>query len=219
MNFSQMGASVARLLRQVPGTNGLYTSADLSAVINDANLDVAKDLNILQSMGEVYTQPSVYQYALSATYMAPDLLSVWKVLWNNMPLNKASFGDSRWSTSSPKTEGTPRVYRIWNNKIEIDPTPQESYPLQLYHTYKPSTLAMSTAETELPSEAHMAIVYRACAYLTIKDEKEMRYNAFFGKYQYELTRLRALTMGFDGSDVIPQDPANSGTLINWNSQY
>jgi len=220
MNFSQMGASVARLLRQVPGTNGLYTSADLSAVVNDANLDVAKDTNALQAIGEVYTVAGTYQYALSASYMASHgLLSVWKVLYNNRPLVKVGFGDYRWNISADKPQDNPMYYRIWDNKIEVDPTPSEAAPLNLFHTYKPSTMAMSTAESELPSEFHMAIVYRACAYLTIKDEKEQRYNAFFGKYQYELSRLRALMSGFDGSDAIPLDPSNATSLYNWGSQY
>ena len=211
-----MGQSVARLLRQSPGTNGLYTSADLSAVVNDANLDVCKDTNALQDMGEVYSVAGTYQYALSA--LCPNALSIWKVYWNNIPLPKVNFGNFRWSTSNPKSSGTPRIYRIWKGMLELDSTPQDSYPIDAYFTYKPATLVNATSTTELPTEYHMAIVYRACAYLTIKDEKEMRYNAFFQKYQYELNRLRALAFGQD-STIIDLDPANAATLNNWYNVY
>ena len=216
MNFSEMGASVARLLRQSPGTNGLYTSADLSAVINDANLDVCKDTNALQDMGEVYTVSGTYQYALSAT--CPNALSIWRVFWNNNIIPRANFSNFRWSTQNPKSTGTPRIYRIWKGNIELDSTPENSYPLDIYFTYKPATLSLSDAQPELPSEYHMAMVYRACSYLTIKDEKEMRYNAFFAKYQYEISRLRALSRGMD-AEVIDLDPANAASLNNWYNVY
>ena len=216
MNFSEMGQSVARLLRQAPGTNGLYTCADLSAVINDANLDVAKDTGAIQAEGSVNSVSLTYQYALSAT--APNPLSIWKVYWNNQPLSRVNFGNFRWSRSDTKAVGSPTMYRIWNGMLELDPTPDSSYPIDIFYTKKPAFLSLSTAETEMPSEFHMAIVYRACSYLTIKDEKEMRYNAFFAKYQYELSRLRALMTGND-TGVIDLDPANASSLNNFYQMY
>jgi hypothetical protein len=200
----------------VPSTNGLYTCADLSAVINDANLDVVKDTNALQNIGTVTTVSGTYQYALSAT--APDVLQVWGVTWNGLPMTKVGPGDYRWGRSVPKQSGTPRVYRIWNGLIELDPTPDADKDLEIRYTYKPSALAMSTAEPELPSQYHMAIVYRACAYLTIRDEKEMRYNSFFQKYQYELARLRSMLMDNDGSQI-PLDTNTGTSLNNWGSIY
>lgn len=211
-----MGLSIARLLRQSPGSNGLYTSADLLAVVNDANLDVVKDTNALQDMGEVYSVDGTYQYALSA--LCPNALSIWKVYWNNIPLTKVNFGNFHWSTSNPKTEGDPRIYRIWKNMLELDSTPQSSYPIDAYFTYKPTVItSLSTVLTpELPSEYHMAIVYRACSYLAVRDEKETRAGSFFGRYQYELSRLRALAFGQD-SQIIDLDPSNAASLNNWGS--
>ena len=216
MIFQDIGTSVARLLRQNPGTNGLYTCADLSAVINDSNLDVCKDTNALQSSGEVYSVAGTYQYALSAT--CPNYLSIWKVYFGNKPIPRVPFGNFMWSTATPKSQGDPKRYRIWNNFLELDPTPADNQPIDIYFTYKPATLYLSGDTLELPSEFKEAIVYRACAYLTIKDEKEMRYNAFFQKYQYELNRIRALMRGND-AEVIDLDPANATTLNNWGSQY
>jgi len=216
MNFSEMGQSVARLLRQAPGTNGLYTSADLSAVINDANLNVAMDTGALQGEGEVYSVGGTYQYALSA--LCPDVLSIYKVFWNAQPLTRSNLGNFRWSIGSPKSSGTPRIYRIWNGMLELDSTPENSYPINVYYTRKPAALSLSAGSSEMPTEYHMAIVYRACAYLTIKDEKEMRYNAFFQKYQYELSRLKALMRGND-AEIIDLDPANAASLNNWYNVY
>ncbi len=218
MNFTQLGSSVARLLRQVPGVNGLYTCADLSAVINDANLDTCKDTNALQDYGEVYTVSGTYQYALSAATTAPNYLSILKVYWAGKPLVKVPFGDARWSSGATKNSGDPSVYRVWNGLLEVDPTPDTAQPLNVYFTYKPATLVDSTATLELPTEYHMAVVYKALSYLTIRDEKEGRVNAFLQKYYNELSRLRALQTGLD-TEQIPLDPYTASALTNNNGGY
>jgi hypothetical protein len=52
------------------------------------------------------------------------------------------------------------------------------------------------------------MIFYACALLSTKDEKEMRYNSFYLKYSNIIKRLWAEARGFDSDDPIPLDPLN-----------
>lgn len=207
MDFQTLGSRTVTLLRQSPGSLGLFTSAELSAAINDANLQTCIDSNWYRKEGSVYTVSGTYQYALSASYMTPDLLSVWSVYYDGDKLVPARFDDPTWTFGDNITQGAPLRYRITPNYIEVNPKPDASKELRVFYTAKPATLVNNTATPELPSEYHQAIVFYACALMTTKDEKEARYNAFYLKYANLMKRLQSIQRSFDSDETIPLDPA------------
>jgi len=205
MNFSELGNKVRLLINEDPSVINFYTSTDLSAVINDAQLDVVMDFPVLQNSGTVYTEPNVYQYALSASYMTnnEDLL-IEAVFYNGSMLTPTNINNERWSYGETKPTGTPKYYRIFNRNIELDPTPTEAKPLVVYYRKRPATMVDATATPDLPIEYHMAIVYLASAYLTCKDKDALNENKYFQRYQMKARQLQLLKSKYDQS-VIPID--------------
>lgn len=201
MYLSDIGQRVQTLLRQVPSTNGLFTSAELSAVINDANLDVCMDVDGIPATGSVYTVAGTFQYPLSPAYMAPNLLNIRAIYYDNFRVYQASADDDQWNYGDNKISGQPTKYRIWNGIIELDPTPDTANELRIEHWKKPALLQNNGDLPEIDTQYHMAIVYLACAYLTIKDEKELKYNTFYAKYINRINRLRQLKIGNDPESI------------------
>jgi len=207
MRLDDIAARVTTWLRQSPGSNGLYTSAELSAVaVNDAQLQVCIDTNVLKRFGVVNTVSGTYRYALSASTTCPDLLSIYRVSYDDRQLFPARPDSPSFSYSSDRTTGTPYQYRIWNNFIELDHTPTESKELRVMYSARPVQLSAASMEPEIPPEYQQAMIFYACALLSTKDEKEMRYNSFYLKYSNIIKRLWGEAQGFDSGAVIPLDP-------------
>jgi hypothetical protein len=209
MRVDTIAGRISTYLRQQPGSLGLFTSAELSAgAINDAQLQVCVDTNYIKRFGVVNTVSGTYRYALSASYMCPDLLTFYKISYDNIPLLPARVDNPSFTYASDRATGTPYSYRIWENKIELYPTPTEAKELRVMYSARPVDLSAASMEPEIPPEYQQAMIFYACALLSVKDEKEMRYNSFYLKYSNIIKRLWMQARGFDSDDQIALEPSN-----------
>lgn len=202
MDFSTLGTRIKTLVNEEAGNTGAFTSAQLSAALDDANLDVALDTMAIEGTGSVDTVSGTYQYALSATYMCPNYLGIRAIYWNNLPLKPTRIDDPIWGYGDTKGTGQPISFRIWNGKIELDPTPTEAKTLQAYY-FKPPTnnTLVPTTSPEVAPQYHMAIVYLAAAYLTLKNNDELKNNKFYQLYQARMNRLRKTQMQYFNKQI------------------
>lgn len=203
MDFTTIGLRVKTLTGEEASSIGGFTSAQLSAAVDDANLDVSMDTMAIEGIGSVDTVSGTYQYNLSASYMCPDYLGVRAIYWNNLKLKPTRLEGDIWGYGDTKGTGQPLNFRVWNGKIELDPTPSEAKTMQVYYYKKPTnSTTVPTGSPEVGSQYHMAIVYLACAYLTLKNNDDIKNNKFYQLYQARINRLRKTQMQYY-DNVIP----------------
>jgi hypothetical protein len=157
--------------RRAGDDNGLLiTQQDIADWINSAQMRIATETKILQS---------VYEHNLPAGDGETDLgvlaFSVERVTCNGQKLTPTTL--QKIDTDFPDrdvdaSQGTPTQYYIWDNTLYLHPIPDSDVVLRVWENILPSVYSGYTAATtpETPREYHEAIVHFCLARAKEREE-------------------------------------------------
>ena len=178
MNRGEMRSRVRSVVRDTAAT--FITDDDINDWLEEANLDLAVRLRLLQAEAdETELTESGNAITLPADFLSPISL--------RLGTDDAVFVDPEtwWGYSDSGNRLTHTLARIFNNQIELYPTPTSGFTYRLRYYRAPVSMSDSQA-SELPESLHVKIVHYATARAKMKDDRADEAQFFFGLYEQNL---------------------------------
>jgi len=176
-----MRSRVRSVVRDTAGT--FVTDTDVNNWLEEASLDVATRLKALQ---EEATEADLTETS-NGFELPADFLGVISLRLGADDVHFLdAFGWSDWSDSGatpPRTLG-----RIFNNQIELYPTPDSGFTYTLRYYRKAAALSDSE-EAELPESFHIKLVNYARAHAKYKDDRGDEGDRYMGMYEQGLPQV------------------------------
>lgn len=160
MNVQDVVTRVKRTFGDEAGVQ--ITDADLIRWINDAQEEI-----VLTNAGLMETTGTANVVQNQAEYDVPIDFSVLRSLkFKGVRLKAMAFAefneylDGYSATSNPYGTGTPEVFMVWNNKITLFPTPNETLAsgLSVFYMKHPAAVTNLADALSLPLNYHNSIV-------------------------------------------------------------
>lgn len=95
------------------------------------------------------------------------------------------------------TKGRPRLYCLWNNKLQVWPIPRTADAgtnLYVYTSPLPSGVSVTTSVIETPAYLDVALLYYVVAQAHFKNDRPGRAATFLGLYEKRLNEYIALVL-------------------------
>jgi hypothetical protein len=144
--------------------------------------------------------PSDFGYPISLSNLSEPGPSTYRQLGQR---------DAGWVDSGTTVVGQPTHYALYNSWMELYPSPDSGYSLQLRYYKTVPTMTLSTGTPSLDARWHMAIVYKTAEYLAqSRDDRDSE----------AANRARYLSlMGSTPTDVaLRQQARGMGVRLLWN---
>lgn len=132
-------------------------------IIYQASMELANEAFVIQRK---YTTTSV---ASQREYEFPtSTIAIRRVAYNGIKVDPVSI-DQNPDTSTTEVTGRPWLYAIWNDQIELYPTPSASGDTIEIYTYNEPQPVEATSTLEVPSEYHPAMIDYGLSVFYAKD--------------------------------------------------
>ena len=151
-----------------------YTSSELSLFANLAYQEVATRIryNGLEQVAISSTTsggfrlptPSDFAYPLGVSNLSMSGPSSYRELRQQ---------DAKWFDSQSTALGTPVYFGLFGTWMELWPSPDSTYSLQLRYVTQPQTMVASTSTPGIEDRWHIAIAYKTAALLAAARNDEM----------------------------------------------
>lgn len=170
MNLQDIISRVQTLFGDTTGAQ--ITTAEITAWANDAQLDIARHTEALQSVHTIDTVKDQHEYDYPSA-----VISVKRLEFKGKKLEKTSLEELDTSAqnrhSADVASGIPLYWYTWGSKFYLHPNPDKSETgaLSLYSVRRPTSLLNYSDVSELPVEYHEDIVRYCLIRAKEKDEE------------------------------------------------
>lgn len=194
MLVSEIATRVRKQFGDESGT--LITDADIIRWVNDAQLEIATKVDVLQGSATAATIASTSDYTFPTTY-----LRIHSIKWNGRRLREINLQQAEELVPSKDNAATypvgePQYYWVWGNVFTLYPAPSASVAqgLRVFYIKQPTVVTAVGDTPELPVKYHARIVEYCMAQAAELDENDSRYankiNQFNQNVQNEAGRDR-----------------------------
>jgi hypothetical protein len=168
-----------RVKKQYGDEAGLIiTDADIIRWVNDAQLEIASRVDVLQGSATASALASVADYTFPVTY-----LRIHSIKWRGKRLRELNLQQAEElipekDNTSTYPVGEPQYYWVWGNVFTLYPMPQltEAAALRVFYIRTPVAVTAVGDTPELPVKYHPRIVEYCMAQAAELDENDQRYN-------------------------------------------
>lgn len=191
-------SEIATRVRKQFGDEGavLVTDADIIRWVNDAQLEIATKVDVLQGSATAATIANTADYTFPTTY-----LRIHSIKWNGRRLREINLQQAEElvpnkDDASTYPVGEPQYYWVWGNVFTLYPAPSASVAqgLRVFYIKQPTAVTAVGDTPELPVKYHPRIVEYCMAQAAELDENDNRYankiNQFNQNVQNEAGRDR-----------------------------
>jgi hypothetical protein len=231
MNYGAMKTKVRMLLGETDSTNSYYTDAEIDTQINDSCLQVAIDIPILLTFGDLETIADQERYGLPTDFLQVKDVQQWTtgdtrrvamfkksydeyeaIVGGNVDMTgepyyyRIEFGATSTTAGSPPGD-------IWVYPVPVD----TSYTLRLVYYQKPTAMSSSNEVTELPEFLHLMVCYHAGWHLAMKDDSSTKINILSALYAAEMDKAKRVVNKRDRTGAW-QIRSGYGRSSLWNNQ-
>lgn len=204
MDYAAMKAKVRLLLGETDSTNSYYLDAEIDTQINDSLLQVAIDVPILLTFGDVVTVADQERYGLPTDFLQiKDMQQRITTGTRRVSMFKKSYDEYEAIVGGNiDMTGEPYYYRIEfgatavtagspPGDVWVYPVPADNtYTLRLVYYQKPTALSASNQVTELPEFLHIMVCYHAAWHLAMKDDSSTKINILSALYAAEMDKAK-----------------------------
>ena len=137
------------------------TNADIVRWVNEAQVDISKQNQVLQTTATVAVTANTATYAL--TSVTPKIDTVASILLNgrrvgNIPISQAEESISLADPLGTQT-GSPQFWYAWGGDVTFWPKPNQDYTMTLRYVAQPANVTVTTTDVlSLPDETFNDIV-------------------------------------------------------------
>ena len=137
------------------------TNADIVRWVNEAQVDISKQNQVLQTTATVAVTANTATYAL--TSVTPKIDTVASILLNgrrvgNIPISQAEESISLADPLGTQT-GSPQFWYAWGGEVTFWPKPNQDYTMTLRYVAQPANVTVTTTDVlSLPDETFNDIV-------------------------------------------------------------
>tara|TARA_R110000803_G_scaffold20064_6_gene51860 strand:- start:4495 stop:5151 length:657 start_codon:yes stop_codon:yes gene_type:complete len=137
------------------------TNADIVRWVNEAQVDISKQNQVLQTTATVAVTANTATYAL--TSVTPKIDTIASILLNgrrvgNIPISQAEESISLADPLGTQT-GSPQFWYAWGGDVTFWPKPNQDYTMTLRYVAQPANVTVTTTDVlSLPDETFNDIV-------------------------------------------------------------
>jgi len=187
MNLTTLISDVRSRLDE--DTEGYWTDTMITRWLNEGNRDVAYRMENLEATETSNIVANQHNYSLPSDY-----LKIKRVTADSHPLSYIDFPrlnayESK-GTASTATTGNPEVYYLWNDEINLYPTPSAGVTNGLVISYykSPATLADGADTPDNPEQLHYLLVLYACEVGLRRDTLDAAADRYLRRYMEGLAQ-------------------------------
>lgn len=180
--MANLTALITRVRDIIEDSGGTFiTDAEITRYLNEGMLDLAARLRLLQAESSGTTSGS--SISLPADFVAAISL--------RLGTDDVEFvdDDTFWMSSDDGTTPVRTLGRVFNDTIELYPTPSTGTAYKLRYSKKPTALATGTDTPALPEELHRKLVFYAASLVRLKEEAEGHADRYMAMYEDGLPAL------------------------------
>lgn len=194
----QLSELITRVRKQLGDeTSAEHSDSDIVGWINEAQLDIARKTETLQSHSQIDNIEDEECYGVPADFIKLRRVTYNGVLLKPTTLEKLdSFYPNR-DKDGPVT-GVAAYYYVWANKLYLYPAPEEAGTglLDIWYTRAPIDLSATapSASPEIPIHFHRDLVVFAVAKGKEAQEEQGISNSMLDRYEVNLSQARDETL-------------------------